>query len=157
MREHFPEFSLSGLPLGTGLVAVWKGKVRPVRSAEYLGDLLDDIFHGRPVMMLAGGVVEHHQECAARHCNHGWMEKVLSLFRSTGSKCNTAAANHTRERALTEAADYAPHIGLTLPRIDRFQVPHHGSRRNVSTEILDRWLGERLPTRLLGGQAKFHG
>jgi beta-lactamase superfamily II metal-dependent hydrolase len=34
--------------------------------------------------------------------------------------------------------------------IDRFQVPHHGSRRNVSTELLDRWLGERLPTRLFG-------
>jgi beta-lactamase superfamily II metal-dependent hydrolase len=24
------------------------------------------------------------------------------------------------------------------------QIPHHGSRRNVSTEILDRWLGPRL-------------
>lgn len=56
--------------------------------------------------------------------------------------------------ALTEAADYAPQIGLTLPGINRFQVPHHGSRRNVSTEILDRWLGERLPARLWG-QAKF--
>lgn len=46
--------------------------------------------------------------------------------------------------ALTEAADYAPQQGLSLPGINRFQVPHHGSRRNVSTEILDRWLGERL-------------
>ncbi len=45
--------------------------------------------------------------------------------------------------ALTEAADYAPKVGLTLPGIDRFQVPHHGSRRNVNSEILDRWLGER--------------
>jgi beta-lactamase superfamily II metal-dependent hydrolase len=45
--------------------------------------------------------------------------------------------------ALTEAADYAPYVGLALPGIDRFQVPHHGSRRNVSTELLDRWLGEK--------------
>lgn len=45
--------------------------------------------------------------------------------------------------ALTEAADFAPYVGLTLPGIDRFQVPHHGSRRNVSTELLDRWLGEK--------------
>lgn len=45
--------------------------------------------------------------------------------------------------ALREAADFAPAVGLSLPGIDRFQVPHHGSRRNVSTEILDRWLGER--------------
>lgn len=46
--------------------------------------------------------------------------------------------------ALEEAADYAPSIGLALPGIDRIQVPHHGSRHNVSTEILDRWLGPRL-------------
>jgi beta-lactamase superfamily II metal-dependent hydrolase len=46
--------------------------------------------------------------------------------------------------ALTEAADFAPRIGIVLPGIDRFQVPHHGSRRNVSTEVLDRWLGRRL-------------
>jgi beta-lactamase superfamily II metal-dependent hydrolase len=45
--------------------------------------------------------------------------------------------------ALTEAADFAPNFGLNLPGIDRFQVPHHGSRRNVSTEVLDRWLGEK--------------
>jgi beta-lactamase superfamily II metal-dependent hydrolase len=45
---------------------------------------------------------------------------------------------------LAEAADYAPAVGLALPGIDRFQVPHHGSRRNVSSETLDRWLGPRL-------------
>ena len=58
--------------------------------------------------------------------------------------------------ALTEAADFAPYVGLALPGIDRFQVPHHGSRRNVSTEILDRWLGGRLPSQLLSGQERFH-
>ncbi|HZI87402.1 MAG TPA: hypothetical protein VFD48_11255, partial [Pyrinomonadaceae bacterium] len=49
--------------------------------------------------------------------------------------------------ALSEAADYAPYAGLVLPGVDRFQLPHHGSRRNVSSEILDRWLGSRLATR----------
>jgi hypothetical protein len=58
--------------------------------------------------------------------------------------------------ALTEAAAYAPTAGLILPGIHRFQVPHHGSRRNVSTEILDGWLGERLSTKPLPGQGKFH-
>lgn len=48
--------------------------------------------------------------------------------------------------ALEEAADYAPYVGLTLPGIDRIQVPHHGSRHNISTEILDRWIGPRLTT-----------
>ena len=56
---------------------------------------------------------------------------------------------------LTEAADFAPRIGLRLPGIDRFDVPHHGSRRNVSTEVLDRWLGGRLTQRLPEGQGRF--
>ena len=44
---------------------------------------------------------------------------------------------------LGEAADYLAAIGVGLPGIDVFQVPHHGSRRNVSTEVLDRLLGPR--------------
>jgi len=56
---------------------------------------------------------------------------------------------------LEEAANYAPMVGLQLPGIDRFQVPHHGSRRNVSTEILDRWLGQRLPAQPASGQELF--
>lgn len=46
--------------------------------------------------------------------------------------------------ALHEAADYAPNVGLSLPGIDRIQVPHHGSRHNVSTDLLDRLIGPRL-------------
>lgn len=56
---------------------------------------------------------------------------------------------------LSEAANFAPVIGLRLPGIDRFDVPHHGSRRNVSTEVLDRWLGPRLPQQLPKGQGRF--
>jgi beta-lactamase superfamily II metal-dependent hydrolase len=47
---------------------------------------------------------------------------------------------------LTEAATYAPYVGLHLPGLWMFQVPHHGGRHNVNTEVLDAWLGERLPT-----------
>jgi len=57
--------------------------------------------------------------------------------------------------ALTEAADYAESIGIVLPGVDRFQVPHHGSRRNVSTEVLNRWLGEPLTAKPEHGQTKF--
>jgi hypothetical protein len=56
---------------------------------------------------------------------------------------------------MTEAADFAPYAGLFLPGIDMFQVPHHGGRRNVSTEILDRWLGPRLPRMIPPGQERF--
>lgn len=46
--------------------------------------------------------------------------------------------------ALEEAISYAPFVGLTLPGIDRFQVPHHGSRRNVSSDILNSLIGPKL-------------
>lgn len=55
---------------------------------------------------------------------------------------------------LTEAADYAPFVGLNLPGIDKFQVPHHGSRRNVSSEVLDRWLGPKVPENQEGTKFK---
>jgi len=46
--------------------------------------------------------------------------------------------------SLSKAADYAENIGIGLPGLDLFQAPHHGSRRNLSSEILDRWLGTKL-------------
>ncbi len=47
---------------------------------------------------------------------------------------------------LSEAIEYAPTAGLILPGIDRIQVPHHGSRHNVSTELLNELLGPKLDT-----------
>ncbi|UWU70590.1 MBL fold metallo-hydrolase [Bradyrhizobium sp. NC92] len=51
----------------------------------------------------------------------------------------------TGRAGLREVIDYAPYIGLVLPGIDRFQVPHHGGRHNVTTQLLDELLGPRLP------------
>lgn len=45
---------------------------------------------------------------------------------------------------LTEALDYAPFAGVLFPGIDKFQVPHHGSRRNLSSDICNRILGPTL-------------
>jgi beta-lactamase superfamily II metal-dependent hydrolase len=42
---------------------------------------------------------------------------------------------------LTEAADYA--AAFQLPRPEFVQMPHHGSRHNVTPAVLDRWLGPR--------------
>ena len=61
----------------------------------------------------------------------------------------------TGRAGLIEAAAYAPIVSLQLPGIDRFQVPHHGSRRNVSTETLDTWLGRRLDAPPKEGQESF--
>jgi beta-lactamase superfamily II metal-dependent hydrolase len=57
--------------------------------------------------------------------------------------------------ALAEAADYADAIGFGLPGVDRVQIPHHGSRRNVSSELLDRWFGQRLAAQPAVGSETF--
>lgn len=44
---------------------------------------------------------------------------------------------------LSQAADYADGIAFTAPTF--VQIPHHGSRRNVTPAVLDRWLGTPLP------------
>lgn len=44
---------------------------------------------------------------------------------------------------LTEAADYAAALKLLRPEF--VQMPHHGSRHNVTPAVLDRWLGPRKP------------
>jgi len=39
--------------------------------------------------------------------------------------------------ALTAAASYAASVGLSLTGLDGWQVPHHGSRHNVNSAVLD--------------------
>lgn len=68
------------------------------------------------------------------------------------SVIQTALINNSRilltgdagREALQEAISFAPAAGLILPGIHNFQVPHHGGRHNVSTDILDKLLGPRL-------------
>lgn len=45
-------------------------------------------------------------------------------------------------KALDKAADYLEDIGVDLPGFRFAQVPHHGSGRNISTDIMDRLFGE---------------
>lgn len=48
--------------------------------------------------------------------------------------------------ALEEAKNYlVDNLYVSLPGIDYFQVPHHGSRRNISSELLDEICGSKLP------------
>ncbi len=50
-------------------------------------------------------------------------------------------------QALSRAADYTEGLGFSLPNNLRFvQIPHHGSRHNVSPSVLDRILGPKLPS-----------
>ena len=52
---------------------------------------------------------------------------------------------------LDEAADYAMQLGLMRPTM--MPIPHHGSRRNVTPNVLDRWLGERVGRDVVVGSA----
>jgi len=47
-------------------------------------------------------------------------------------------------RALSEAREGAAELGISTEGVDWFQVPHHGSRRNLSSDVLDDWLGHKL-------------
>ncbi len=50
-------------------------------------------------------------------------------------------------RALAATVDYTEAKGVSLPSVLWFiQVPHHGSRRNVSTTVLDRIVGPHKAT-----------
>ncbi|WP_292337862.1 competence protein ComEC [Mesorhizobium sp.] len=50
----------------------------------------------------------------------------------------------TGRDGLAEVIAYAPSAGLALAGIDRFQVPHHGGRRNLTSELLDAIVGPSL-------------
>lgn len=52
---------------------------------------------------------------------------------------------------LTEAADYAATLGLKYPNM--MQIPHHGSRRNITPNVLDRWIGGRVTKGIVVGSA----
>lgn len=56
---------------------------------------------------------------------------------------------------LEEAHQYATLLAIPLPGLNRFQIPHHGARRNLSPEILDKWLGPKLQSNT--NQAHFEG
>ena len=57
--------------------------------------------------------------------------------------------------ALTEAAEFAPNVNLFLPVIDRLQIPHHVSRRDVYSELLNIWLGPKLDEKPTEGEENF--
>ncbi|QOX62378.1 MBL fold metallo-hydrolase [Anoxybacterium hadale] len=49
-------------------------------------------------------------------------------------------------QALTEAADYADFMGISLSSVKFYQIPHHGGRHNVSPSVLNRIVGSIQPS-----------
>lgn len=70
-------------------------------------------------------------------------ESSVILFGQLGEK-GILLTGDAGVRALDATATYAESKNVSLPNILHFiQVPHHGSRNNVSSEVLDRIVGPR--------------
>src|ERR1700754_726845 len=78
MRAYYPALHLSIVDTEAGKQAIWRGRVQPIRTAERLEDLLDDIHHERPFYILTGGRGLHHAACRASHTHHGWAEQLTN-------------------------------------------------------------------------------
>ena len=104
-----------------------------------------------------GQIVTDAVKTAAAWVKETWLNESL------GDDLSTSASNETSliqwaniddkfivltadvgPQGLNEAADYAQASGVLVPP-DFIQVPHHGSRHNVSRSALNRWLGDPLP------------
>lgn len=76
MQAYYPAFHLSVVETEAGREAIWTGRVQPIRTIDWLEELLDDIHHERPFYILPGGEVLHHPACVTSHTHHGWAEKL---------------------------------------------------------------------------------
>lgn len=104
MKEFYPQFSLSGAPIGTGPVAVWKGSVQPVQTCSNVVELLDDISCDRPVEIFPGGRVAHVTDCGARHEERKWMEEITNPCMSFNLEVRYAGDSvHPRAYVVTPA------------------------------------------------------
>ena len=59
------------------------------------------------------------------------------------------------KKGLEKSYNYLISKGVSLPGFDLFQVPHHGSRRNVSSELLNILLGPKLSSKPSKGDELF--
>lgn len=74
MAEFCP--ALVYVPDPSGVGGLWSGPIAPIRSAERLLDLLDDIHHRNPVYTTQNAELRHLKECQESHCKHPWMDQV---------------------------------------------------------------------------------
>ena len=67
-------------------------------------------------------------------------ESSVVLLGDLGS-CGILLTGDAGLKALGAAADYARALGIELSKLWLFQVPHHGSRNNISPSMLNRIIG----------------
>lgn len=66
-------------------------------------------------------------------------ESCVVQYASFGNDHTVLLTADVGPEGLNEAADYAAALGFNIPKF--VQIPHHGSRHNVTPAVLDRWLG----------------
>ncbi|MDP3512200.1 MAG: competence protein ComEC [Sulfuritalea sp.] len=117
-------------------------KTPEAAEESYMGQAMEGIAKvAKTVVALAKAVWGHEYFPAEGTSSENEMSVVQYALVNNRSVVLTGDVGRD---GLNEAADYAPVAGLTLPGVWVFQVPHHGGRHNVNTEVLDRWLDKRM-------------
>ena len=110
----------------------------PARSA--LGDVILQTLRDMRSLCFEHWSVESLREQVTTTAENESSVILLGVFESRGVLLTGDAG----VQALHRAATFAEVNGVDLPSLLRFiQVPHHGSRNNVSSRVLDRIVGER--------------
>lgn len=130
----------------TGVVAKIANDVQPASFVEKVAEVFNKVVN--LIKAAWGSEVFPAEDTSAEN-----EMSVVQYAELSGKKI--LLTGDTGREGLQEFVDYAPFLGVTLPGIDRFQVPHHGSRRNVSTELLDKILGPRLDSKVADDSTKF--
>lgn len=114
-------------------------KVEEKSLAQVVAEAFDSAFKAASNLVKRAWGMEVFPESGTGREN----EMSVVQFGVFGGKRVLLTGDAGRE-ALAEAADFVEARGHALPGVWCFQVPHHGGRHNVSTELLDRWLGPPL-------------
>jgi hypothetical protein len=133
-------------------------------KAYYLNLILNsskaDIAEDARASIVRSGIFEAISESeGTRYGKHPWGHEIFPE-EDTPDENNTSVMQYadfcqTRllltgdagRGAFALAMDYLKSQGIRMPGLNLFQVPHHGSRHNVKTEMLNDWLGPILPER----------
>lgn len=102
-------------------------------------------------------IVERAKVALINYISENWYDETLSEYPGATSPSNESSVvqatvldgkkilltGDVGPTGLREAYDYASNRGFSQP--DLIQVPHHGSRRNVTPSVLNSWLGGVVP------------
>jgi beta-lactamase superfamily II metal-dependent hydrolase len=114
-------------------------KIEEKSLAQVIAEAFESAFNAASTLVKRAWGEEVFPESGTAREN----EMSVVQFGVFGGKRVLLTGDAGRE-ALIEAAGFVEAYGHTLPGVWCFQVPHHGGRHNVNTEVLDMWLGPAM-------------